>query len=130
VTKPVRVAVIDDHDDVRELISILIDLDDRLELAGTAADAMEGARLVEIAQPDVVLLDLMLPVVSGIEAMPDLLRRSPGSRIVVFTAAPSQDVFDEAMAAGATACVTKGDEARVLTDVLAEVGARAAAQDA
>ena len=124
MNRPVRVAVIDDHVEVRELLGMLFELDDRLELVGTAADAGEGIRLVGEARPDVVLLDMMLPEVSGIEAMPQLLAQSPESRIVVFTAAPSADVFAEAMAAGASACVAKGDESSVLTDVLVEVGTR------
>lgn len=128
--RPVRVAVIDDHFEVRELLSMLLSLDERLELVGTAGDAREGLTLVEEERPDVVLLDLMMPEVSGFDVMPDLLSRSPSTRIVVFTAAPSKDVFAEAMAAGASACLAKGDEGTVLTDVLVDVGSRAFSTEA
>ncbi len=104
----IRVAVIDDHPIVREgLATILADEPD-LEVVGSAGSAEEGLQLVDRVRPDVALLDLELPAMNGVEAIPAFLRTSPQTRILVFTAYDTDERVFGAVRAGAKGYLLKG----------------------
>lgn len=107
-TGPIRIALIDDHPIVRDgLLAVLSDEQD-FEVVGAAASADEGHRLVTLRQPDVVLLDLELPGTGGIESLPDLLRASPATKVIVFTAYDTEERVLGALRAGASGYLLKG----------------------
>ena len=104
----IRIALIDDHPIVRDgLLAVLSDEAD-FEVVGTAPSAEEGQRLVALQRPDVVLLDLELPGIGGIEALPELLRTSPTTRVIVFTAYDTEERVLGALRAGAAGYLLKG----------------------
>lgn len=106
-TRPWRVVVADDADGLRDLICLLLDLDDDFEVVGSAADGA-GAVEVSVAQrPDVVVLDLAMPVMDGMAALGELRQRLPGTRVVVCTGYDVATVGTAVMAAGAAAVVQK-----------------------
>lgn len=106
--KALSVAVVDDDDSVRLLLCRLVEREHGMELAGDASDGREAIDLAAEAQPDVVILDLMMPVMDGLEAMPRIRDVSPDSRILFFTAVG--DRCDEVMRAGADDCLLKGED--------------------
>jgi DNA-binding NarL/FixJ family response regulator len=107
-TTPIRIAVIDDHPIVRDgLVAVLGDEPD-FEVAGTAASAEDGLRLVALKRPDVILLDLELPAASGIESLPHFLEAAPEAKVVVFTAYDSEERVLGALRAGARGYLLKG----------------------
>jgi DNA-binding NarL/FixJ family response regulator len=104
----IRVMVIDDHPIVREgLVSMLEDQPD-FEPAEPAGSAEEALALIERVQPDVILLDLELPGLDGVAAIPRLLHVAPHGGIVVFTAYATDERVFGAIRAGARGYLLKG----------------------
>lgn len=103
----VRVAVIDDHEVVREGLRMSFDSDSRLTLVGNAGTAESGRVLVRRSRPHVVVVDLRLPDMTGIELCSLLLAEYPRMAIVLHSTYLAEDVVREATRAGAAAYVTK-----------------------
>jgi DNA-binding NarL/FixJ family response regulator len=87
-----RVVVVDDQPDMRDLVSLIIDDEDDFDVVGTAGDGAEAVRVVGELHPDLVVLDVAMPVMSGIEALKCLRVGSPDTRIVILTAHPRDSV--------------------------------------
>jgi DNA-binding NarL/FixJ family response regulator len=110
----IRVLVVDDHPIVREgLVSVLQD-DPRLEVVGASGSAEEALALAARQRPDVVLLDLELPGMDGVTAIPRILEASPTSRVLVFTAYDADERVFGAIRAGARGYLLKGASAAEL----------------
>jgi CheY-like chemotaxis protein len=105
---PVRVLLVDDTDDVRLLMRIALETDDRFEVAGEAVNGAEAVDHVSGGCPDAILLDLMMPVMDGMTALPLILERCPQSRVVVHSANATPAVEREALGRGAAGVVAKG----------------------
>jgi DNA-binding NarL/FixJ family response regulator len=103
-----RVLVVDDAANLRELLTVLLDVEDDFEVVGTAADGVQALEKAESLKPDIVLLDLAMPVMDGLQALPGLRERLPGSRIVIFSGFEHEALAREALAAGADAYIEKG----------------------
>jgi DNA-binding NarL/FixJ family response regulator len=107
----IRVLVVDDHPIVRQgLVSVLGDEDD-LEVVGEASSGREAVARVQRLRPDVVLLDLEMPDLDGVETIPQLLTLRPGLGIVVFTAYDTDEFVLGAVRAGARGYLLKGASA-------------------
>lgn len=102
-----RVILIDDDEDVRTLIEALLSLDDRFRLVGTAGNGAEGISLAARLQPDVIVLDLEMPVMDGLEAIAPLRQRVPDARIIVFSAFPDSYTLVDVVMRGADAYLDK-----------------------
>jgi DNA-binding NarL/FixJ family response regulator len=102
------VVVVDDEPDVRALVRHQLERDGRFDVVGEAEDGEQAVRLVEQHHPDAVVLDLWMPVRSGLEALPDIVKVSKDTRVIVYTAATDGQSRREAIALGAHACVIKG----------------------
>jgi DNA-binding NarL/FixJ family response regulator len=120
-TPQYRVVVIDDEPDLRILIEVMLDVDERFRLVGQAASGDEGVRVAETLQPDVIVLDLQLPGIDGMSALPELRRVSPRSRIVVFSAFPDPYTLLEVVRRGADAYLDKATAWSQLLNTLAAV---------
>jgi DNA-binding NarL/FixJ family response regulator len=103
----IRVILVDDHPVVRERIRAVLAASDDLTLVGEAADATEARRLIEQRKPDVVLMDLNLPGISGHEAIRHLRQEWPDIKVVVLTVNDSEWSFIEAMRNGACGYLLK-----------------------
>ena len=102
-----RIAIVDDDDDVRELLGLGLTTD-TLEVVGTAADATRAVRLVEEQQPDIVLLDLHMPDMGGLEVLPVLRDKCPNARVVAFSAIGATHMVENALEAGVFGYIEKG----------------------
>jgi NarL family two-component system response regulator LiaR len=118
---PVRVLIADDHLLFAESLGLTLDIDDRLGHVGTARNGKEALRLAEELGPDVVLMDLDMPVMDGITATGELRRLHPDCQVVVLTASLAVEDAHRARSAGAAAYLTKGCFTRDLIDALLEV---------
>lgn len=117
----IRVAVVDDHPVVREgLVSILKDEPD-FDVVGSAGSAEDLLTLVDRAKPDVVLIDLELPEMNGVQAIERLAQTAPQTRLIVFTAYDTEEKIADALRAGAKGYLLKGASAdrigRAMRDV-------------
>jgi two-component system response regulator DesR len=120
----VRVLVVDDHVLFAEALMLTLGIDDRIEVVGSASSGVEAVSLAEALRPDVVLMDVHMPSMDGIEATRRVRTVSPGSRVVMVTAARSPEVAHHALAAGAERCLTKDTPAVRLIDAILDVPRR------
>jgi DNA-binding NarL/FixJ family response regulator len=116
--EPVRVLVVDDHALFAEALMLTLGIDDRIEVVGSASNGTEAVSLAEALHPDVVLMDVHMPTMDGIEATRHVRRVSPCSRVVVVTAARSPELAEHAKAAGAERFLTKDTPALRLIDAI------------
>ncbi len=103
-----RIVVVDDNDDVRRLLRAQIERLDAYDVVGEAADGLEAVQVIAALQPDVVFLDLAMPVMDGLEALPQIRERAPGSRVIVLSSYEESAYGRKAHEAGAVKYVEKG----------------------
>jgi CheY-like chemotaxis protein len=103
-----RVLVVEDDDSFAEALTELLEGDGRLEVAGRARDGREGIELAEALRPDVVLMDIVLPVMDGVEATREIRRRQPTIAVVGITGVEYEERALEVQDAGAVDFVRKG----------------------
>jgi len=103
----IRVAIADDHAVVRQGLRTFLELQEDMEVVGEAVDGADAVDLVERAAPDVVLLDLVMPRVDGIEATRRIRERSPATRILVLTSFADDHTVLPAIRAGAAGYLLK-----------------------
>ena len=104
----IRIVCIDDHPIVREGLASIIALQSDMEMAGAAESGAQGLALFRQVKPDVVLVDLRLPDMSGHELTRQILEHSPAARIIVLTSFEGDADIERALAAGARGYVVKG----------------------
>ena len=102
-----RVLVVDDDSLYAEAATAILRQDDRLDVVGRACDGREAVQLALSLRPDVVLMDIEMPVMDGIEATRSLRRLLPSARVVVVTSSASEADRRGARGAGAHAFLTK-----------------------
>jgi DNA-binding NarL/FixJ family response regulator len=108
MSDPVRVLIADDHPLFRDGLAALLGASPDTELAGAAATGTEAVQLARQAQPDVVLMDLRLPGLNGIEATRQIVADSPHTAVVVLTMFDDDDSVFAALRAGASGYLLKG----------------------
>lgn len=102
------VAICDDQAAFRQLVAIALELEPGIEIVGEAGDGRQAIELTTRLQPDVLLLDIAMPVMDGLEALPLVRAASPATRVVMLTALTGESIRERALAAGASAFVEKG----------------------
>jgi diguanylate cyclase (GGDEF)-like protein len=123
----IRVVIADDTEDVRSLLRYTLELDGRFEVVGQAADGVEAIAACEAEEPDVAVVDLAMPVMDGLTAIPSINRAAPATQVVVLSSFGARQMAAKAMAAGAAAFVEKATF-QTLTDVLVDVCRRRPAE--
>jgi two-component system, NarL family, response regulator LiaR len=118
---PVRVLIADDHRLFAESLGLTLEIDDRVELVGAVGNGKEAVQLAQELSPDVVLMDLEMPVLDGIAATREVKRALPECHVIVLTASLAVEDAHRARSAGAAAYLTKGCSARDVIDALLEV---------
>lgn len=104
---PIRIFIVDDHSIVREGLRTLLTEEDELEVIGEATNGAEALESISTHQPDVVLMDLMMPVMDGVEATRRIRQNHPQSRIIVLTSFRDDQLVQDAIRAGATGYLLK-----------------------
>jgi DNA-binding NarL/FixJ family response regulator len=113
-----RVLLCDDSPQVRELVRVVLELEGN-EVVSEAENGREAVDEAERLQPDVVLLDLSMPVMDGLEALPEIRRVAPATRVVVLSGFDNQRLVSQALALGADDYVPKGGDPEEIVDAVA-----------
>jgi DNA-binding NarL/FixJ family response regulator len=107
LAEPIRVLVADDHGVVREGLRTFLLLQEGIEVVGEAADGLEAVAAAQRLAPDVVLMDLVMPGIDGVEAMRRIREHRPGARVIVLTSFTDDDRLLAAVRAGAAGYLLK-----------------------
>ena len=118
MTDVIRVVVVDDHTLMRQGLVGLLDEEPDLVVVGQAGDAPKALEVIEAARPDVVLMDVGLPEISGLDLTAQVKRLVPDTRVLIVTMYEREDYLFEALRAGASGYVLKGADVK---DLLAAV---------
>jgi two-component system, NarL family, nitrate/nitrite response regulator NarL len=121
---PIRVLIADDHRLFVEALEAILATDERLEVVGRARTGDQALELAISLQPDVVLMDISMPIMDGVEATKRLRKAWTDACVVMLTGSNSPTDIDRAREAGAAAYVTKDRIASQLLDTILEVGTR------
>jgi NarL family two-component system response regulator LiaR len=121
IAPTVKVVLIDDHDLVREGVRDFLTSLPEYEVVGEARTARAGLQIIEAVKPDIVLMDLVLPGMDGVVATREILRRSPGTRIIILSGHQELHDVGDAMNAGAVGYVLKADPLDTLLQALEQV---------
>lgn len=116
--KPIRVLLVDDHAVVRSGLSAFLLAFDDLALAGEAGSGEEAVKVCADIKPDVVLMDLSMPGMGGVEATKQILAKCPGSRVIVLTSFKEKDMVEGALKAGALSYLLKNVSADELASAI------------
>ena len=119
--KPTRVLIVDDASQVRRELRTLLPLLDAIDVVGEAENGQDAIESAAALQPDVVLIDVEMPVMDGLAATPIIKQRCPASRVIVLTIHGDEATHTRARSAGADDFVDKGAPISFLIQAMAEV---------
>lgn len=120
-TKAVRVLIADDQTLFRMGLAHLLDEDPRVEVVGQAVDGRDAVKQAAKIKPDVILMDLKMPNVDGIEATRQIIEADPGTKVVVLTTFETDSQVIQALKAGASGYVLKDSSAQAIVSSLVAV---------
>ena len=122
--KPLRVVIADDHRLFAEALEAILTTDERIEVVGQASDGAQAVELARKLDPDVVLMDVSMPVLDGFEATREIREETEGVRVLMLTGSNSRADVDRSREAGASGYVTKDRIASELVATIVEVTRR------
>ena len=123
-SKPVRVLIADDHRLFAEALEAILTSDERIAVVGQASDGGEVVELAQTLHPDVVLMDVSMPVLDGFEATREIRSATDEVSVLMLTGSNSRADVDRSRAAGASGYITKDRIASELVEAILEVGRR------
>ncbi len=104
----IKVLLVDDHPVVREGLSAMIETQSDMEVVGEAADGAEGVRLAKLLHPNVILMDLQMPKMGGVEAIQKIHDENSGAEVIILTTYDSDEHIFSGLEAGAKGYLLKG----------------------
>jgi signal transduction histidine kinase len=118
IQSPCRVLLADDTPEIRVLVRLALELEGGFEVVGEAGDGVEALHLSDEHQPDAVVIDLAMPVMDGLEAIPAIKKGNPKAKILVLSGFDEAQMKQEALRAGADAYLEKGESAHKIVQLL------------
>ena len=122
-TEPLTAVVVDDTPDIRMLTRMALEMDSGIRVVGEAENGREGIEVAAQHQPDVVVLDMAMPVMDGLEALPHIKRACPRTRVLVVSGFDDTTMSSSADEAGADGYLQKGAPPALLLERVRELAA-------
>jgi DNA-binding NarL/FixJ family response regulator len=119
--EPLTVVLVDDAEDVRFLTRLALERTGAFTVVAEGADGAEGVSVIERHRPDVMLLDVAMPVMDGLEMLPIVRQLCPDSTIVMYSGHPAARLAAQSLDLGADAYLEKGASTRTLTTQVQEI---------
>ena len=120
---PIRVFIAEDHAIVRKGVRTLLSLEKDIQVIGEAANGLEAVEQVDILDPDVILMDLVMPELDGIQAIQQIKAHHPEARVLVLTSFATDDKIFPAIKAGALGYLLKDSDPAELAESIRQVNA-------
>ena len=121
VTKKIRILLVDDHAVVRAGYQMLLEQSDKLEIVAEASSGEQASKLFTDENPDIVVMDLSLPGISGLEAIRRIIRKDANAKVLVFTMHEDTVFVDQALRAGARGYLSKSSAPKTLIKAIEEI---------
>jgi DNA-binding NarL/FixJ family response regulator len=118
--KNITILIADDHTVVRQGLCALLKAESDIDVVGKARNGREAVRMARTLRPDVILMDIAMPVLNGIEAMRQILAANPAAKVLILSAHQDDEYVECMAAAGAVGFLTKQTACRVLTKAIRE----------
>src|SRR6185437_3814315 len=113
---PVRILIADDHEVVRQGIRTILEARPQWDVCGEAVNGLEAVKMAKDMQPDIIIMDITMPVMSGLEATREVSKLNLNSRVLIFTMHESKSLTDSVKKTGASGFVLKSRAARDLIE--------------
>lgn len=120
-TKPIKTLLADDHTIVREGLRALLSADTAIQVVGEAHDGREAVEMATSLRPDVVVMDIAMPLLNGLEATRQILAKHPGMKVLILSAHSDDAYIDRVIAVGAAGFLIKQTSAQILATAIHEV---------
>ena len=121
MAKKIRVLIAEDHAIVRQGLKILIRADPEMEVSGEAANGRQALQMAKKTQPDVVVMDVAMPIMNGLEATRNILRQQPRSKVLVLSSYSDDESVQKLVQAGAAGYLTKHSASTDLLEAIRQV---------
>ena len=121
INKKIRILLVDDHAVVRAGYQMLLEQSDKLEIVAEASSGEQASKLFTDENPDIVVMDLSLPGISGLEAIRRIIRKDPNAKVLVFTMHEDTVFVDQALRAGARGYLSKSSAPKTLIKAIEEI---------
>ena len=120
-TERIKVMLADDHPIMRGGLRDALESEGDFEVVGVAADGVEAVAMAQSVEPEVIVMDVMMPNMDGVDACREIMELLPDTRVMVLTASTTEDAIIEAIAAGATGYLQKDSGPEELAEAIREV---------
>ncbi len=117
----IKILIVDDHPMMREALRTAFEGEDDLEMVGEAPDAIKALKMLETLKPDVIMMDMLLPEMSGLEAIEKIIESDPQARILVLSSMEDEERIVSAIQAGALGYFPKTAPRTYLLDAIRKV---------
>ena len=121
MTASIRVLIVDDHHVVRQGLRMVLSMQPDMQLVGEASDGVEGVQKAHQLEPDVIIMDLKMPIHDGTTAIREIAEAHPLIRILILTAFDTDDTTNAALRAGAHGCMLKDATPQQLAEAIRAV---------
>jgi DNA-binding NarL/FixJ family response regulator len=115
---PLRILIADDHDVMRQGTRSVVEREESWEVCGTASNGREAVSKAAELEPNIVIMDMTMPELNGLDAAIQIKRRLPGTEILMFTAHESDDLIREAFQAGVKSFILKSEAHHFLVEAI------------
>jgi two-component system nitrate/nitrite response regulator NarL len=116
--RSIRVLIVDDEPPFTEMVQALLEVEQGIEVVGTAPDGKEAVKLALELAPDVIIMDISMPVMNGLDATREICERNPTASVLILTGGSNIVEVDEARMVGAAGYLTKD---RIAGELVAEI---------